>query len=304
MTARAHYSFWLKLASRSALAVALLLIALKTWAWLASGSVSLLAGLTDSLMDGLASLLNLIAIQIALKPADREHRFGHGKAEALAGLAQAAFITGSSLLVALQAFDRLLHPKSLPATDLAIAVIIVSLVLTLALVSLQRVAYQRTQSTAIAADALHYRSDILLNLGILLALWGSTQGWVWIDPIAGLSIAAYILFSAWSIVRQSVRVLMDEELDDAIRQHILTLANNTPGVFGAHDLRTRAAGPDWFVQLHLELAGDINLEQAHRQCDAVEAAIKAAYPQAQVILHADPPSATVNKRPTDGACQK
>ena len=291
MSTHANYRFWLKLASRAAVVTALLLIALKTWAWLASGSVSLLAGLTDSLMDGLASLLNLLAVQIALKPADREHRFGHGKAEALAGLAQAAFITGSSVLVALQAADRLLHPKPLAATDLAIGVIVVSLVMTLALVTLQRVAYARTQSTAIAADALHYRSDILLNAGILFALWASSFGWRLLDPIAGLLIAAYILFSAWGIVRHALRVLMDEELADEIRQHILSLARSTPGVHGAHDLRTRSAGADWFVQLHLELDGQISLEQAHRHCDAVEQAIKAAYPQAQVLLHADPPSA-------------
>ncbi|MHA6495257.1 cation diffusion facilitator family transporter [Pseudomonas borbori] len=278
----------MRLATVAALAVALTLALAKAIAWWASGSVSLLAGLTDSLLDGAASLLNLAAVHYALRPADNDHRYGHGKAEALAGLGQALFIAASAVLVASHGVARLLDPQPLGAPGLGIAVMLLSLVLTLALLLFQRHVVRLTGSTAIGADSLHYRSDLLLNLSILLALGLASYGWERLDAFFGIAIAFYILWSAISIGRQAAAVLMDKELDPAISAQMHALACAIPGVLGAHDLRTRISGTQWFVQMHIELPNDLSLAEAHRLCDQVETAIRTQYPRAQVLVHADP----------------
>ena len=284
----AQHARLLRQATAAALATALLLALAKAIAWWLSGSVSLLAGLTDSLLDGAASLLNLIAVHYALRPADEDHRYGHGKAEALAGLAQALFVGASAVLVALQAIERLQHPQPLGAQALGIAVMLLSLGMTMALLLFQRHVIRLTGSTAIRADSLHYRSDLLLNSGILLALVLAAYGWQRLDALFGLAIAVYILWSAISIVREAVAVLMDEALPVDVNERMHALACAVPGVLGAHDLRTRISGTRWFVQLHLELPGELSLSEAHRRCEAVELAIREAYPRAEVLVHADP----------------
>ncbi|MCF7201540.1 cation diffusion facilitator family transporter [Pseudomonas oligotrophica] len=288
MSVSAEHARLLRRASGAALAVALFLALSKAVAWWLSGSVSLLAGLTDSLLDGAASLINLLAVHYSLRPADDDHRYGHGKAEALAGLGQAAFIGVSALLVGVQGIDRLLHPQPLGAPTLGIAVIVVSLVLTAALLAYQRHVVHLTGSTAIRADSLHYRSDLLLNLSILLALVLASYGWSRLDAVFGIAIAFYILWSAASILREASAVLMDTELAPEIGEDMQRLACGVPGVLGCHDLRTRISGTRWFVQLHLELPGELSLSRAHALCDEVEAAIKAQYPRAEVLVHADP----------------
>lgn len=275
-------------ATAAALATAIVLALSKAVAWWLSGSVSLLAGLTDSLLDGAASLINLLAVHYSLRPADDDHRYGHGKAEALAGLGQAAFIGVSALLVGAQGVDRLLHPQPLGAPLVGIVVIIVSLLLTAALLAYQRHVVRLTGSTAIRADSLHYRSDLLLNLSILVALVLASYGWARLDAVFGIAIAFYILWSAASILREAAAVLMDTELSPEIGEDMQRLARNVPGVLGCHDLRTRISGTRWFVQLHLELPGELSLSRAHALCDEVEAAIKAHYPRAEVLVHADP----------------
>ncbi len=288
MSVSAEHARLLRRASGAALAVALFLALSKAVAWWLSGSVSLLAGLTDSLLDGAASLINLLAVHYSLRPADDDHRYGHGKAEALAGLGQAAFIGVSALLVGVQGVDRLLHPQPLGAPTLGIAVIVVSLVLTAALLAYQRHVVHVTGSTAIRADSLHYRSDLLLNLSILLALVLASYGWSRLDAVFGIAIAFYILWCAASILREASAVLMDTELAPEIGEDMQRLACGVPGVLGCHDLRTRISGTRWFVQLHLELPGELSLSRAHALCDEVEAAIKAQYPRAEVLVHADP----------------
>lgn len=278
----------MRLATRAALATALLLALAKAVAWWLSGSVSLLAGLTDSLLDGAASLLNLIAVHYALRPADEDHRYGHGKAEALAGLAQALFVGASAVLVAVQAIERLQHPQPLGAQALGIAVMLLSLAMTVALLLFQRHVVRVTGSMAVRADSLHYRSDLLLNSGILLALVLAGLGWQRLDPLFGLGIAAYILWSAVSIVREAIAVLMDEELAPELSERMHLLACGVPGVLGAHDLRTRISGTHWFVQLHVELPSELSLRQAHELCVKVEQAIHAEFPRAEVLVHADP----------------
>ena len=281
----------MRLATRAALATALLLALAKALAWWLSGSVSLLAGLTDSLLDGAASLLNLIAVHYALRPADEDHRYGHGKAEALAGLAQALFVGASAVLVAVQAIDRLQHPQPLGAQTLGIAVMLLSLAMTVALLLFQRHVVRVTGSTAVRADSLHYRSDLLLNSGILLALVLAGFGWQRLDPLFGLGIAAYILWSAVSIVREAVAVLMDEELAPELSERMHLLASGVPGVLGTSDLRTRISGTHWFVQLHVELPGDLSLQQSHSLCKQVEDAIRSEFPRAQVLAYATPTAA-------------
>lgn len=288
MTRCEDHARLMRLATRAALAVALGLVLAKALAWWQSGSVSLLAGLTDSLLDAAASLVNLLAVHYALRPADDDHRYGHGKAEALAGLGQSVFISVSALLVGAQAIERILHPQPISAQGLGIAVMLLSLVATATLLMFQRHVVKRTGSTAIRADSLHYRSDLLLNAGILLALLLSSRGWERLDAFFGLSIGLYILWSAVGIARESFAVLMDTELPPAQSGRMHELACSVPGVLGAHDLRTRVSGTAWFVQLHLELPGELPLREAHRLCVEVEEAIRGEFPQAEVLVHADP----------------
>ena len=279
----------MRLATYASVAVALTLIAIKIVAWLLTDSVSLLSSLIDSLLDLLASLVNLLAVRHALTPADPEHRFGHGKAEPLAGLAQAAFIGGSAVLLLLEAGRRLLTPQPLAHAEIGIGVMVVSMVMTLALVAFQRHVVKRTGSVAISADELHYRSDILLNSSVILALvlW-MTLGWRAIDPLFGAAIGCFILYSAYAIVQLAMAGLMDRELPDEDRQHIEAIVRAHPDVLDMHDLRTRASGPSAFIQLHLEMDGQITLDHAHRIADEVEGQIRAAFPQAEVIIHEDP----------------
>lgn len=291
MVVPAEHARLLRLATRASLAVAIILIVAKAIAWWLSGSVSLLAGLTDSLMDSAASFINLLAVHYALKPADDDHRYGHGKAEALAGLAQALFISISAVLICVQAVDRLYHPQPLHAEALGIAVILLSLGMTAALLILQGHVIRLTDSTAIRADALHYRSDLLLNGSILLALILASMGWGHADALFGLGIAVYILWSAVSIAREAGAVLMDKELPVEVSERMHQLVCSVPGVLGAHDLRTRVSGNYWHVQLHLELPAQMPLLQAHALCDAAEAAIHSEFPRAEVLVHADPKEA-------------
>ncbi len=288
MTTSSEHARLLRLATGASLAVACILIVSKAIAWWLSGSVSLLAGLTDSLLDGAASLLNLLAVRYALRPADEDHRYGHGKAEALAGMAQALFIGVSAVLIGFQAFERLQDPQPLGNAGVGVAVMLLSLVLTVALLMVQGRVIRITGSTAVRADSLHYRSDLLLNGSILVALLLATFGWPQLDAFFGLGIALYIFWSALTIARESFATLMDEELPADVSERMLALACAVPGVVGAHDLRTRVSGNRWFVQVHLELPGDLPLTRAHGLCDEAAAAISREYPRAEVLVHADP----------------
>lgn len=276
-------------AASASVAVAGVLIAAKAGGWLATGAVSLLSTLIDSLLDLAASLLNLIAVRHAAQPADREHRFGHGKAESLAGLAQAAFVSGSAAFLLFQAGERLIHPQPVTNSTIGIAVMLLSIVLTLALVLFQRQVIRRTGSIAISADSLHYRSDLLVNLGVIAALLLSSQlGWHAADPILAIMVALYIIRSAFDILKSSFATLMDRELADRDRQRIREIATRHPGVISIHDLRTRSSGTQAFIQFHLELNGELTLKEAHEIADAVMADVERAFPNAEVLIHEDP----------------
>lgn len=278
-----------RFATYASVATALLLIVAKVVAYLLTDSVSLLSTLLDSLLDVAASLLNLVAVRHALTPADREHRFGHGKAEPLAGLGQAAFITGSAIFLLFEAGQRLVDPRPIHNTAVGIGVMAFSILATMLLVMFQRHVIRRTRSVAIRADSLHYVGDLLVNGSVIVALLLTTSlGWPAIDAIFGIGIALYIVFTAWQIVHASLDMLMDRELPDVERRRIREIAMAHPRVKSLHDLRTRAAGPNVFIQLHLEMDGRMSLFEAHGVADAVEGDLMQAFPGAEVIIHQDP----------------
>lgn len=282
---RAHL---LKLAAWASVVVAGILILGKLVAWLASGSVALMASLVDSFMDALASSINLLAVRWSLQPADDEHRFGYGKAEALAGLGQATFIIGSAVFLLLEAVDRFLHPKPLTSVALGVGVLVFAILATLVLLAIQRHVIRLTGSTAIKADSLHYATDIITNLSTLAALLLSVFGWDGADPFFALAIAVSILYSAIQIGREAIGLLLDHELPRERCDEILRLVFAHPRVLGVHDMRTRQSGYASFVQLHIELDDNLPLWEAHEVSDGLERKIREVYPGAEVIIHEDP----------------
>jgi ferrous-iron efflux pump FieF len=278
----------MKLATWASVSVATILIIAKLLAWFLTDSVSILATLLDSCLDAFASLLNMLAVRHALMPPDHEHRFGHGKAEALSGMGQSMFIAGSAIFLALESIRRLWHPQAIEAVEVGLIVMSLSIVLTLLLLAFQRHVVNITHSTAIQADALHYKTDLYANLGVILALMLAAWGWAGFDALFGLAIACFILYSAWDIIQQAWNELMDRELPDEERENIKGLALLHPEAESVHDLRTRKSGARYYIQLHLVLDGTLPLREAHRIADEVEATIQQAYPSADILIHQDP----------------
>ena len=278
-----------RLATYASVSVAALLISVKFAAWLETGSVALLSSLVDSLLDIAASIVTLVAVRHAMSPADREHRFGHGKAEPLAVLGQSAFITGSAMLLLAEAVRRLISPIPIENATAGIAVMVFSIVVTIGLVLYQRHVVRRTGSIAITADELHYRSDVVLNVSVIAALvLGSALDLPILDPLFGAAIGVWIVYSAVRLARLSLFQLMDHDLPDDEREKNRAIAQSHPQVAAAHDLRTRVAGPTAFIQLHIEMDGAMSLIRAHEISDEVEAKLSAAYPNAEIIIHQDP----------------
>jgi len=276
-------------ATYASVTTACTLVAVKLVGWWLSDSVSLLSSLVDSLLDGAASVVTLLAVRQALVPADTEHRFGHGKAEPLAALGQAGLIMGSAIFVTIEAINRFITPKPVEYGSIAIGVMVFSIVLTFALTRFQAFVVKRSGSIAISADSLHYTMDLLMNAAVIMALLLATQlGWIYADPIVGLAVAIFILRSAWKIGRGSYDMLMDRELPEEERERIIAVIKEHPEVLGIHDLRTRASGQNRFIQLHLELDGGMTLYRAHAIADTVEAELEALFPGTDVIIHQDP----------------
>lgn len=278
----------LKLATRASVLTAVVLIVVKLGAWWITESVSVMASLIDSMMDGMASLLNLAAVRYSLQPADDDHRFGHGKAEPLAGLAQSAFVAGSAVFLVLHAVDRLVHPQPVLAPEIGIGVMIFSALATIALLAVQRHTIKVTGSTAIRADSLHYVADLLTYLSIIVALLLASMGVRGVDPLIAILIALFIIVSAWQIGRAAINMLMDRELPDESKAEIVAIANQHPEVLGIHELRTRQSGQLYIIQLHLELSAEMSLAEAHRIADEVEMKIQNLFPEADVLIHQDP----------------
>ncbi|MDF1576971.1 MAG: cation diffusion facilitator family transporter [Desulfurivibrionaceae bacterium] len=277
-----------RLASIVSVAVALALVLVKAWVWLLSGSLSVLASLADSMLDGAASLINLLAIRYSQKSADSDHPFGHGKAEYLAGLGQSLFIAGSALFILVQALRRIVEPHPLDVTGLSVGVMIFAVLLTAALVLFQQKVVARTGSMAIKADSLHYSADLFTNLGTVLALALAAAGWAVLDPLIAVVIALVVLYNAWRIGHDSTQFLLDCKLPPELEARIFAIAMANRGVEGVHDIKTRRSGQTEIIQLHLEMKGSMPLAESHRIAKEVENDIRKTVPAADIIIHQDP----------------
>ncbi len=278
----------LKFATLASVATALLLIGIKFVAWFLTGSLSVLASLIDSLMDAMASIINLLAVRYSLKSADDDHSFGHGKAEALAGLGQSCFIAASGLILILHAAKKITSPAPLQAIGIGIGVMIVSIVVTAVLLIIQRYVIKQTNSTAIRADSIHYATDLLTNVSTIAALILAGLGWHYADPVFSILIALIILHSAWKIGNDAVHLLMDKQLPEELLTKIFNTARSHTSVIDVHDLRTRQSGQTPIIQLHLNLAAEMSLNEAHSVAKEVEKELLRLFPNADIIIHQDP----------------
>ena len=285
---KSEYERLVTLAGKVAIFVATLLIVVKLLAWLATGSSSIFAALTDSFLDVTTSSINLLAIKIALKPANEEYRFGQGKAESLAGLAQAAFISGSAVFLIFNGIFSIVNSHQISETLVGVWVMLFSLFITLFLVLFQNYIVKKTGSMAIKADAIHYKSDLVMNLGVLAALFLSQFGLLWADGFFAILVGVYIVYGARGIALQSIESLLDKQLSKSEDELIVKLAYQIKGVRGIHDLRTRQSGNIKFIQLHLELDDEQSLLEAHYKGDELEEKLKINFPNADILIHLDP----------------
>jgi ferrous-iron efflux pump FieF len=268
---------------------AAVLIVLKVVAWWLSGSIAVLASLADSGLDLLAALATYFAVRYAAAPPDADHRFGHGKAEAFASLMQSGLVFASSLVIGEEAVVHIIHPKVLAHEGAAMAVMAVSTVLTGLLVLAQTRVLKQAASVAVSGDRAHYVADVAANLAALAGVVAATVfKAAWIDALAGLVVAVWLLWGAISVFRTSSVQLLDRELSDEAREHIRALAADDPAILDIHELRTRASGPYVHIQMHAELPADMNLEAAHRIIVAAERRVLEAFPAADILIHADP----------------
>lgn len=283
-----EYARLVTMAAWTATIVATLLLIVKVAAWWVTGSVSLLASLIDSMLDIAASLVNLVVVRYSLQPADREHTFGHGKAESLAALAQAMFISGSAVFLILSGIERFFRPHALQSPEYGVYVSLFAIAVTLGLVTFQKQVVKKTGSQAIAADSLHYQSDLYMNAAIMLALGLSWFGITQADAVFAVGIGVFILYSAFKMVQEAIQTLLDRKLPDDELKAIRQCCLNVKGVLGVHQLRTRMSGPTRFIQLHLELEDNMPLLEAHRISDQVEDKLLELFPQSDVLIHQDP----------------
>jgi ferrous-iron efflux pump FieF len=289
---RAHQAERSRLATRAAVAsvaVAVLLLGLKAWAAYTTGSMAMLGSLADTGLDVIASLVTLTGVRIAALPADSDHRFGHGKAEALVALVQVVLIATSALWIAFRSVERLMAGSETRSTEIGIGVSVVAMAATLLLIAYQRTVVARTGSVAIAADRAHYQSDLLLNISVIAALMlDQYADLLGADAVFGLLIAAWLLFGAWRSAGHAVNQLMDKEWPEDERAAFLAAATEYPELAGLHDLRTRSSGSHHFVQFHVWVPGDWTVREAHDRLDAVEEALQARFPRTEILIHLDP----------------
>jgi len=276
-------------AALASVASALFLLLLKTYAALATGSVAMLGSLADTGLDLIASLVTLFAVRVAAMPADREHRFGHGKAEALAALAQVVLISISAIGIGWRAVDRLIQGERTANADYGIAVSVAAILVTLVLVAYQRSVVRRTGSVAIRADNVHYQSDLLLNLSVIAALaLDQYAGLAGADPLFGLGIALWLIWGAWQASSHALDQLMDREWPEEKRMRFLAIASSRPEAKGIHDLRTRSSGAHDFAQFHIHIDPEMSVQAAHDIVEAIEEDLAAEFPGCEVLIHLDP----------------
>ncbi len=286
----AHLARLMRLASYASVAVASTLLLTKLYAWWQTDSLAMLSSFTDSVFDVLMSLINMVAVRYALKPADDDHRYGHTSIEDIAGLAQCAFIFAAMAMIILQSIERLSNPHmALTSPELGVGVSVLGMVLTTALVLFQTYVTRRSKSLVIAADRLHYVGDILFNLGVLAAFVLSSHfGLLWADAAMAIAIAFIVMWSNRSIGIRAFNNLMDREMPDDEKATILAMVAAIPEIRGHHNLKTRYSGTKAFVQLHVEIDAALNFREAHAIIDRLEKAIMARFAGADVIVHPDP----------------
>ncbi|MCB1537759.1 MAG: cation diffusion facilitator family transporter [Rhodospirillales bacterium] len=276
-------------AAIAAVAVSVLLVVAKAGAWLVGGSAALLASLVDSMIDALMSFTNMLALRYAHRPADTDHRYGHGKIEGVAALTQAAFILGACAFVILEAIRMFDQPRAVGAIDLGVAVLVAGTLLTVALTRYQAYAVKKSHSLAVEADAAHYTGDIVANLGVIASLLaGRWLGWLWLDPLVALVVAGWLLYTARDIGLRAIDMLLDRELADDTRTRMFDVIRATPGVEGLHDLRTRRSGARIMVAVDIEVDPGLSMLAAHEIAHAVENNLLASWPDAEVMIHVDP----------------
>ena len=274
-------------------ALAVTLIALKVYAAVQTSSMAMLGSLADSSLDLIASLIVLLAVRIAAAPADHEHRFGHGKAEALAALVQVIIITVSAIFIGFRAVQRLLAGAETADAELGIAVSVIAIVLTIALITYQRDVVRKTGRLAIGTDRLHYSSDLLLNGSVIVAL--ALDQYLHLtgaDAVFGVLIALWLLWGAWSASSHALHQLMDREWPDELREKFLAATKEYPELAGLHDLRTRSSGTHHFAQFHVWVPGEWTVQEAHDRLDAVEEALQERFPATEILIHVDPEGQT------------
>ena len=276
-------------ASIASLLVASTLIVLKYYGWVTTNSVSLLGSLADSLIDFLASVFVFVAISYSILPADAKHRFGYGKSEGLAAFVQSLLIGISGIYVCFEAIKRLLNPSQINQPSTAIWIILVSIILTLALVMYQKYVVKKSKSIAIESDRYHYLTDTYINLSVLFSI--AITGWtrfVFIDALVGLLISGVILYTSVTLLKKSFKILLDQEIQSDDRDRIREIALDHPKVLGFHDLRTRDTGREYIIQFHLELDPNMSLLESHEITDEVTDNVLKLYPDSELIIHTDP----------------
>ena len=276
-------------AAFASISVALLLLGMKAWAVWATGSTAMLGSLADTSLDLIASLATLAGVWIAARPADEDHRFGHGKAEALAAMFQVVLISISAVGLAARAVQQWIAGGRTEAAQDGIVVSAIAMAATLALIAYQRFVIARTGSLAISTDHVHYQSDLFLNLAVIAALaldqYADIPG---ADPFFALAIAVWLGWGAWRASQTAIEQLMDREWPEAQREAFLAVVAQHPELRGVHDLRTRTSGNHDFVQFHAAVDGRMTVAQAHRVMDEIEARLEQAFPGVEVLIHPDP----------------
>lgn len=276
-------------AALASVAMAVSLLVVKGYAAWHTGSVAMLGSLADTGLDLLASLVTLYGVKLAAEPADSDHRFGHGKAEALAALFQVVLITASAIAIAWRAVQRFSAPQVNEDASLGIGVSVVAILATLALLTYQRSVIRRTGSIAILADNVHYQSDVLLNVAVIVALvLDQYLGVAGADPVFGIAIALWLAWGAFQASTKAIDMLMDKEWPDAQRAAFMEVAARQPGIRGIHDFRTRRSGSHDFAQFHMEVDAKLTVAAAHNIVEAVEVALREAFPRVETLIHLDP----------------
>lgn len=281
-----HYALW---ALGWAIGTVIILIAIKSYAYSVSGAATMLATLTDSVVDGAVSLMLLFAVRLSLKPADEKHRHGHGKAEGIAALLQGAFIGGAGIFLGFEAFDRFLNPQEISHHQLTISVALIAIVLSFFVLIVQKISLRYAPSLAIEADHAHYKTDIFLNGSVIVAMLMDYYGGAsWLDSAFAFIIAGYFIYTAFSITGKSTDMLMDKELPDDVRNNIQHIVEAYPDIHGMHDLRTRMSGMNIHISFDVELSPSLTLKQAHDIVRRLDHKILEHYPNAETIIHMDP----------------